>query len=212
MMWNGGALATAGDLVFQGAADGVFSAYAAASGERLWRFDAGLGIIAAPISYRAGGRQLISILAGYGGATPIWSSIMHRGWKFGRQPRRLLTFELNGKASLPTTPPADFSVQPLDDPAVEIDEHRAKDGATLYAARCMMCHGGALLSAGLAPDLRESRVALSVEAMKPIVREGALLSGGMPRFADLSDEDLTSLYMYIRAGAREALANASHRT
>ena len=66
-IWNGGTLATAGDLVFQGTADGYFSAYDAATGERLWRFNAGLGIIAAPISYSVGGKQYVSVLVGYGG-------------------------------------------------------------------------------------------------------------------------------------------------
>ena len=50
-MWNGGTLTTGGNLVFQGTADGYFSAYDATNGARVWRFNAGLGIIAAPISY-----------------------------------------------------------------------------------------------------------------------------------------------------------------
>jgi glucose dehydrogenase len=65
-IWNGGTLATAGNLVFQGAADGYFSAYDAATGRQLWRFYAGLGINAAPISYLAAGRQYVSVLVGYG--------------------------------------------------------------------------------------------------------------------------------------------------
>ena len=56
-LWNGGTLSTAGDLVFQGTADGYLSAYDAASGPRLWRFNAGLGIIAPPMSYQAHGKQ-----------------------------------------------------------------------------------------------------------------------------------------------------------
>ena len=47
--WNGGVLATAGNLVFQGRADGRLLAYDAVSGERLWDFNAGLGISAPPI-------------------------------------------------------------------------------------------------------------------------------------------------------------------
>jgi quinohemoprotein ethanol dehydrogenase len=48
-LWNGGTLATAGGLVFQGTAKGDFNAYDAKSGERLWQFNAGLGIISAPM-------------------------------------------------------------------------------------------------------------------------------------------------------------------
>src|SRR5690606_34075963 len=43
-VWNGGTLATAGGLVFQGTADGFFNAYDAHDGKPLWRFNAGLGI------------------------------------------------------------------------------------------------------------------------------------------------------------------------
>ena len=60
--WNGGTLATAGDLVFQGTAEGWFNAYRATTGERLWRFDAGLGIMAAPMSYSVGGKQYVAVL------------------------------------------------------------------------------------------------------------------------------------------------------
>jgi len=37
--WNGGTLTTAGNLVFQGTADGRFIAYNATSGEKLWKPD-----------------------------------------------------------------------------------------------------------------------------------------------------------------------------
>jgi outer membrane protein assembly factor BamB len=66
--------------VFQGAADGNFSAYDAATGRHLWRFYAGLGINAAPISYLAGGQQYISVLVGYVGSAAIWGDLMNVGW------------------------------------------------------------------------------------------------------------------------------------
>ena len=47
-MWNGGMLSTAGNLVFQGNAEGQFASYRADNGERLWTFDAQTGIVAAP--------------------------------------------------------------------------------------------------------------------------------------------------------------------
>ncbi|MCX5737483.1 MAG: PQQ-binding-like beta-propeller repeat protein [Proteobacteria bacterium] len=46
--WNGGTLATAGQLVFQGSADGRFVAYDARDGTRLWEARAGTGVIAGP--------------------------------------------------------------------------------------------------------------------------------------------------------------------
>jgi quinohemoprotein ethanol dehydrogenase len=83
-LWNGGVLSTGGGLVFQGSGDGFLVAYDAATGEELWRFNAGLGIIGAPISYAVAGRQYVSLLVGYGGATAIWNQLMPRGWKIRR--------------------------------------------------------------------------------------------------------------------------------
>ncbi len=45
--WNGGTLTTAGNLVFQGTADGRFVAYDARSGDKLWESPTGTGVVAA---------------------------------------------------------------------------------------------------------------------------------------------------------------------
>ena len=66
-IWNGGVLATAGNVVFQGLSDGTFNAYDALTGVKLWRFDAGLGIIGSPMSYAIDGTQYVAILVGWGG-------------------------------------------------------------------------------------------------------------------------------------------------
>ncbi len=69
-----------------------------------------------------------------------------------------------------------------------------------------MCHGANLISSGVpAPDLRESRTALDLNAIKLILQNGILQSRGMPQFSSLSDEDVLDIYSYIRAAAREAL-------
>jgi glucose dehydrogenase len=66
-VWSG-ALATAGDLVFYGTMDGWFKAVSARTGEELWRFKTGSGIIGQPVTYRGpDGRQYVAILAGVGG-------------------------------------------------------------------------------------------------------------------------------------------------
>jgi quinohemoprotein ethanol dehydrogenase len=207
-LFNGGALATAGGLVFEGAADGYFSAYDAASGARLWHYNAGLGIIAAPISYRVGARQFVSLLVGYG-ATNIMG-VMNAGWKYGAQPRRLLTFALNGKATLPAGAPQDFTVHALDDAALELRESDVKLGAGLFTLNCGGCHGLNAVSAGPpGPDLRESRNALERESFQRIVHEGALVARGMPGFAQLEPAQLDAIYAYIRAKARAAIAAAA---
>ena len=48
---SGGVLATAGNLIFQGRSDGMFCAYRATDGKKLWQFDAGTGIMASPVTY-----------------------------------------------------------------------------------------------------------------------------------------------------------------
>ncbi|MFT5929609.1 MAG: quinohemoprotein ethanol dehydrogenase, partial [Candidatus Azotimanducaceae bacterium] len=49
--WNGGVLTTAAGLVFQGDGAGFLSAFDASSGERIWQYNVGNGIIAPPVSY-----------------------------------------------------------------------------------------------------------------------------------------------------------------
>lgn len=60
----GGALATAGNLVFMGEGDGYFDALDASTGKKLWRFNLGAGVNAPPISYAVNGTQYIAVAAG----------------------------------------------------------------------------------------------------------------------------------------------------
>ena len=62
--WNGGTLATAGNLVFEGTAAGRFEAYRADTGERVWSFDAQTGVMAGPATYSVNGEQYVAVLAG----------------------------------------------------------------------------------------------------------------------------------------------------
>jgi quinohemoprotein ethanol dehydrogenase len=209
--WNGGTLASAGNLVFQGTGRGQFIAYRASSGEKLWSFDAGLGIIAAPMTYAVDGTQYVSILVGYGGMAGGGGKLFDYGWRFGEQPRRLLTFSLGRNERLPASPPPRFKLNAVDDSALAIDAQQAADGAKVYAESfCAMCHGDDLGSVGsIAPDLRESRLALNWQAFRDMLHEGSLVSAGMPKFDDLSDVDMRALYMYIRQHARESIAQES---
>ena len=69
--WNGGTLATAGNLVFQGTADGRFIAYNATTGEKLWEKPVGTGVVAAASTYMIDGKQYVSIAVGWGGVFGI---------------------------------------------------------------------------------------------------------------------------------------------
>ena len=73
--WSG-TLATAGDVVFYGTMEGWFKAVHARTGEVLWQFKTGSGIIGQPITYRGpDGKQYVAILAGVGG----WSGAVVAG-------------------------------------------------------------------------------------------------------------------------------------
>ena len=60
----GGALATAGNLVFAGEGNGWFKAYDAMNGKMLWKYQCGAGVNAPAVSYTVNGKQYIAVAAG----------------------------------------------------------------------------------------------------------------------------------------------------
>jgi len=60
----GGALATAGGLVFSGDMEGYVMAFDSGSGKLLWRMPTGGTIFASPISYAVDGRQQVAVASG----------------------------------------------------------------------------------------------------------------------------------------------------
>jgi quinohemoprotein ethanol dehydrogenase len=199
-MKNGGTMTTAGNLVFQGTTGVELVAYTADTGKRLWAFDAGNGVQAQAITYEVGGTQYVSVISGW-----VW----HQGlgadfsWDYGKQQRRVLTFALNGMASLPPTERTRLPF--LDDGAFNVDLLAAGRGATIYATCCQVCHGIGLNAGGGAPDLRKSSVPLSIKGLEAVLTGGTLVSNGMPRFAELKPDEIRALQSYIRRGARIAL-------
>nr|WP_238995523.1 PQQ-dependent dehydrogenase, methanol/ethanol family [Sphingomonas solaris] len=197
---TGGITATGGDLIFQGQANGQLTAFAARTGKPLWRFDTQNGVQAQPITYMAGNRQYLTVMAswramGPSGRVPEYDYYTTR--------RRVLTFSLGGKAVLP--PPA--PVTPIaDDPAFRVDPALAAAGKGLFAAHCAICHGPAGNSGGAAPDLRRAGAPLNLEAFTSVLHDGLLVERGMPRFEDLSPAEIAGLQHYIRQQARTALA------
>jgi quinohemoprotein ethanol dehydrogenase len=209
---NGGTLATAGDLVFEGLADGDLHAYSATTGADLWSYFAGVAVTGVPITYSVDGRQYLSITSGpLNGATGAFGSISARwGWDHRVHPKRLLTFALDANTPLPPTPPRMEAI-PLAAPGFKIDPKKAAAGAQEYI-RCELCHGPAAVAGGNAPDLRASPVPLSAEAFAHVVRDGALQPRGMPRFAELSAEQLEALRHYFRLKARGGTTTGTNDT
>ena len=60
----GGVLATAGNLVFNGEANGWFKAFDAKSGKELWKYNCGAGVNAPAVSYMVNGKQYVAVAAG----------------------------------------------------------------------------------------------------------------------------------------------------
>jgi quinohemoprotein ethanol dehydrogenase len=204
-IWNAGTMTTAGNLLFQGRADGEFVAYDARNGDKLWTFEAGLGISAPPITYAVDGRQYVAVLVGFGGgAAGIASQVeISHGWAYGQQTRRLVVFSLQGAADMPAQPTPQ-PAQPLAVPEFEVDEDLARAGAQVYGF-CSYCHGNDAVSGGMAPDLRASPVVASFDSLVDIVRDGARKDRGMPQFPDFGDDHILAVQHYIRMRAERAL-------
>ncbi|MBL0966554.1 PQQ-dependent dehydrogenase, methanol/ethanol family [Blastomonas sp. UPD001] len=204
--WNGGVLATAGGLVFQGNAMGNFVAYDSASGKNLWSFEAQTGVVAAPMTYSIDGEQYVAVLAGWGGAWPITAGVLSDMSGPVRNISRLLVFKLGGKAKLPAMPAAD--ALPLDPPGLTAAADVVQGGAQLYGRYCTVCHGDAAVQAsargGIIPDLRYSGTLASAENWQMIVHGGALKDNGMVSFAPvMSKPEIDSIRQYVIARANE---------
>ncbi|PKP99906.1 MAG: PQQ-dependent dehydrogenase, methanol/ethanol family [Alphaproteobacteria bacterium HGW-Alphaproteobacteria-13] len=198
---GGGTATTAGNLLFQGTFDGRFVAYAADSGRELWSFDAQTAVMAQPIVYRAGGKQYVTVIAG---ARFSSASGLPREWNYRTQRWRVLTFALDGKASLPAAEAVDTPT--VDDPAFRVDQGRATLGARVYGERCAICHGSNAQSGGSAPDLLQSSIPLDLASFVAVMHEGVLEPRGMPKFADVPESEIVALQHYLRKRAREVLA------
>ena len=194
---NGGVLATAGGLVFQGAADGYFSAYDASSGERLWQVATGTPINAAPSAYVAAGRQHVVIPVGSGGGMQFSYPAIHGG-EVPAGPTRLMAFSLEG-AAVPS-PPA-VAGPPLPEP-VDFDAEPAEvaRGGLLFKDNCGGCHGKDAVAryGGSVPDLRYAAPEIHL-TWNGIVIGGARAARGMPAFQlDAADAEAIRVYVLSR--------------
>jgi quinohemoprotein ethanol dehydrogenase len=193
--WNGGTLATAGNLVFEGTAAGNFEAYRADNGQKLWSFPAHTGVMAGPVSYSSEGEQYVAVLAGWGGVFPLAAGEVSFASGRVRNISRMLVFKLGGKASLP----AEGAVEqprftPLPNPA---NQATIRKGERLFQSYCGGCHGDVAVSGGVLPDLRASST-LTNERWFYIVLRGILQAQGMVSFSkELSHDDASAIRSYV---------------
>jgi quinohemoprotein ethanol dehydrogenase len=193
--WNGGTLATGGNLLLEGTAGGNFEAYRADTGAKLWSFAAQTGVMAGPVTYEVAGQQYIAVLAGWGGVFPLAAGEV--SFASGRVSNisRMLVFKLGAKTSLP---PVQATEQPqltaLPNPA---SSRSIRKGEKLFQSYCGGCHGDVAVSGGVLPDLRRSS-ALTDDNWFEIVLRGDLRSEGMVSFAtELSHDDAAAIRSYV---------------
>ncbi|MBW2245272.1 MAG: PQQ-binding-like beta-propeller repeat protein, partial [Deltaproteobacteria bacterium] len=202
--FNGGTLSTAGDLVFQGSADGRFVAYRAKDGTKLWESPAGTGVMAGPVTYSIDGEQYVAVAAGWG-ASFAWSGGELALAARVRGGGRVLAFKLGGTAEVP---PGKAPLGPVPRPtfALESTEEEREQGMALFHSLCSICHGPMVVAGGSVPDLRHLP-AEKHAIFEEIVRDGVLGVHGMPGFADLIDEkQLRTIQAYILERARISAA------
>lgn len=198
--WNGGTLATAGGLVFQGTTAGKFRALDAASGEQLWEFDNRAATLAGPIAYDVDGDEHIAVLAGYGSAFFLMAGALapDPGAKING---RVYAFKLGGTA---TAPPLAFQRAPAPrPPEVRATPGEVAQGEALYGQFCFMCHGLGAVTGGVLPDVRTGMSLRSAEAWADAVVRGSRRDKGMPGFAEyLTLEAAELIRAYVARQAR----------
>ena len=201
--WNGGTLTTAGNLVFQGTADGRVTAYSADAGELLWESPANTGVIAAPMTYEIDGEQYVTFMAGWGGTFALVAAGAAEDIVRRQSESRVLTFKLGGKATLP--PPKNDPITLPNPPALTANAEQIEAGRQLYHGLCAGCHGAAAISSGLVPDLRY--MSDDTHAMFNQIVAGARADRGMPSFVHLLPvEQMALLHQYLIKRSHDLVA------
>ena len=184
--WNGGTLATAGNLVFQGTALGEFRAYAADTGKQLWALPVQSGVMAGASSYSIGGVQYVAFTTGRGGAWALTAG--YAGGAANKVPSipRLIVLKLGGTGKLPSLPAQ--TAEPFNPPPMTAPAAQVAQGKAVFGRYCQVCHGANAVSGGVTPDLRHSPLLGDSEAWKSVVLDGVLRERGMVSFKPVLDE------------------------
>ncbi len=192
--WNGGTLSTAGNLVFQGTADGRFMAYDARDGKKLWEAATGTGVVAAPSTYEVDGQQYVSVAVGWGGVYGIAARATER-----KGPGTVYTFAIGGKA-----PPPGFVEYKMNAllQGVPYDKAQYEAGTALYVSNCAFCHGvPGVDRGGNVPNLGFSS-SETIGALDKWLFNGPATKNGMPDFTGkLQPADVPKLQAFIQGTA-----------
>ena len=83
-----------GNLVFTGTPEGYLYGFNAKTGEVVYKFNTGSGIVGSPITWEQDGEQYLSIVSGWGGAVPLWGGEVAKKVKDINQGGTVWTFKL----------------------------------------------------------------------------------------------------------------------
>ncbi|HXC60614.1 MAG TPA: PQQ-binding-like beta-propeller repeat protein, partial [Steroidobacteraceae bacterium] len=204
---NGGALATAGGLVFQGTGSGTFTALDAANGKELWSAPTQTGVIAAPVTYTIDNEQYVAVMAGSGSSWALIGGDTNMKGFVQQNISRLLVYKLNGTAQLPPAPTV--QLPPMNPPPATAAAPVVAKGGGLYDAYCSSCHGPAAIQVGILPDLRRTPFLQTDEAFASVVIGGARQSRGMANFSSvLKPEDVQAIRAFVVQRSNEDAAAA----
>lgn len=92
-LWAG-VMTTAGGLVFTGTPEGHLKAFDDETGEELWRFQTGSGIVGQPVTWVQDGEQYVAVTSGWGGAVPLWGGEVAKQVKYLNQGGSVWVFKL----------------------------------------------------------------------------------------------------------------------
>jgi quinohemoprotein ethanol dehydrogenase len=195
--WNGGTLTTAGNLVFQGTADGRFIAYDARNGAKLWETPVGTGVVAAPVTYMVDGRQYVSIAVGWGG---VYGLLFRHTERQG--PGTVYTFAVGAKAEPPKF--VAYQMEKLIS-GIAYDKDHVNDGTLLYVSNCVFCHGvPGVDRGGNIPNLGYINSAF-IQNLQDFVYKGPANQRGMPDFTGrLTKDEVEKIKAFI-AGTADAI-------
>ena len=190
---NGGTLVTAGNLVFSGAQTGELYAFNAETGEKLWEFRTGSGIIAPPVTYQINGKQYVAVGSGIGGLYAAYSGDPQL--KNINPGNSIWAFALNDGALASTAPASAITAPPRSTDIVsKTMSTEVAAGKSLYSQYCVTCHGVDRITSGSNYDLTQ----FPEDDEQRFISAIANGKGSMPAWGDkFSRKEMLNLYSYI---------------
>ena len=188
--FNGGVLATAGGLLFQGEGDGRLVARDTHDGKQLWEFNALGSFSSAIVSYQIDNIQYLATMVSGNRALDLGGS--------------LLVFRLDGTATMPVRMKASLPIPKQPEVTVSTDNYL--NGERIYSAQCANCHGGIGVPSEIstaAPDLRRMTLDTHNEFLN-IVLKGSLAEQGMAGFAEalsVAEAEAIQHFLIVEANA-----------